>query len=111
MFSYGATPYGMSSFFHSLSNHSILFTGEKSGSDVYYSLKYGKRLERPCRCPSSIYELMLSCWEWDEKKRPTFAELLYLLEKNHLNSREISRKSLVIDESLNESETQTIIHF
>lgn len=94
----------------SLSNQSVLFPGEKSGSDVYYSLKYGKRLERPSRCPSSIYELMLECWEWDEKKRPTFAELLYLLEKNS-DTREISRRSLIIDEPLNESESKTIIHF
>jgi Protein tyrosine and serine/threonine kinase len=109
MFSYGATPYGMSNL-PLILNLFVRYLGEKSGSDVYYSLKYGKRLERPSRCPLSIYELMLECWEWDEKKRPTFAELLYLLEKNS-NNREISRKSLIIDEPFNESESKTIIHF
>ena len=47
-----------------------------SGTDVYYYLQHGKRLERPSRCPSSTYQLMLKCWEWDEKKRPTFSQLL-----------------------------------
>jgi hypothetical protein len=51
-----------------------------SGTDVYYYLQHGKRLERPSRCPSSIYQLMLKCWEWDEKKRPTFSHLLHLLK-------------------------------
>ncbi len=51
-----------------------------SGTDVYYYLQHGKRLERPSRCPSSTYQLMLKCWEWDEKKRPTFSQLLQLLK-------------------------------
>ena len=51
-----------------------------SGTDVYYYLQHGKRLERPSRCPSSIYQLMLKCWEWEEKKRPTFSQLLHLLK-------------------------------
>ncbi|CAF5116599.1 unnamed protein product, partial [Rotaria magnacalcarata] len=44
---------------------------DMSGTDVYYFLQHGKRLERPARCPSSTYQLMVKCWEWDEKKRPT----------------------------------------
>ncbi|CAF2625603.1 unnamed protein product [Rotaria sp. Silwood2] len=63
MFSYAATPYG-----------------DMSGTDVYYFLQHGKRLERPSRCPSATYQLMLKCWEWDEKKRPTFSELFQLLK-------------------------------
>jgi sterile alpha motif and leucine zipper-containing kinase AZK len=51
-----------------------------SGTDVYYYLQHGKRLERPSRCPSSIHQIMLKCWEWDEKKRPTFSQLLQLLK-------------------------------
>ncbi|CAF0802674.1 unnamed protein product [Rotaria sordida] len=65
MFSYAATPYG-----------------DMSGTDVYYFLQHGKRLERPSRCPSSTYQLMQKCWEWDEKKRPTFSELLQLLKND-----------------------------
>ena len=54
-----------------------------SGSDVYYSLKYGKRLERPLFCPSFIYQIMLKCWEWDEQKRPTFYQLVQLLKSSN----------------------------
>jgi hypothetical protein len=72
-----------------------------SGSDVYYSLKHGKRLERPSRCPSYIYQIMLQCWEWDEKKRPTFCQLVQLL-KNNSNSRQTTiRKSILIDDDIN----------
>lgn len=53
-----------------------------SGTDVYYFLQHGKRLERPSRCPSSNYQLMLRCWEWDEKKRPTFFQLVQLLKND-----------------------------
>ncbi|CAF0843016.1 unnamed protein product [Didymodactylos carnosus] len=59
MFSYAATPYG-----------------DMNGTDVYYYLQRGKRLERPSRCPPSTYRIMLKCWEWDESKRPTFFELM-----------------------------------
>ena len=51
-----------------------------SGTDVYYYLQHGKRLERPSRCPSSTYQLMLRCWDWDEKRRPTFSQLLQLFK-------------------------------
>jgi len=94
-----------------------------SGSDVYYSLKHGKRLERPSRCPSFIYQIMLECWEWDEKKRPTFYELVQLL-KNNSDSCQTIRKSILIDDDINyqknneqhkingnDHESQTIIKF
>jgi len=70
-----------------------------NGSDVYYSLKHGKRLERPLRCPLFIHQIMLKCWEWDEKKRPTFHQLVHLL-KNDSDSRETIRKSILIDDDI-----------
>ena len=33
------------------------------------------RMSRPEGCPESVYNLMNECWQLDEKKRPTFAEL------------------------------------
>jgi serine/threonine protein kinase len=82
MFAYAATPYGLYSidilFSCSLLERIVL--GDMSGTDVYYYLQHGKRLERPSRCPSSTYQLMLKCWEWDEKKRPTFSQLVQLLK-------------------------------
>jgi hypothetical protein len=82
------------------------------GSDVYYSLKHGKRLERPSRCPLFIYQIMLECWEWDEKKRPTFYQLVQLL-KNNSNSQQSIRKSLLIDDNLNgnDQQSKTTIQF
>jgi hypothetical protein len=65
-----------------------------SGTDVYYYLQNGKRLERPSRCPSSIYQLMLKCWEWDEKKRPPFSQLLLLL-KTDADNRDLNRTSSI----------------
>lgn len=75
-----------------------------SGSDVYYSLKIGKRLEKPIYCPSSIHQIMLKCWEWDENKRPTFHQLVQLL-KNEFDSgllSRTSRQSTVLDGYMNE---------
>ena len=63
MFSFAETPYG-----------------EMTGSNVYYSLKQGQRLERPIHCPITIYQLMLKCWDWDEKKRPQFSQLFQWLQ-------------------------------
>ena len=100
MFSYAATPYGTSfllrSTFHSTKE--TLFSGDMSGTDVYYYLQHGKRLERPSRCPSSTYQLMLKCWEWEEKKRPTFSQLLHFL-KTDPDYRD-TNKSLPISSSL-----------
>jgi len=75
-----------------------------NGSDVYYSLKQGKRLERPSRCPLFIHQIMLECWEWDEKKRPTFYQLVHLL-KNDSYSRETIRKSILIDDDITNQKT------
>lgn len=70
-----------------------------NGGDVYFALKHNQRLERPIHCPLFIYQIMLNCWQWDEKKRPNFDQLHqslkierspYLLER---------RKSASIDEN------------
>jgi serine/threonine protein kinase len=85
MFSYGATPYGLYYTNLKFSKNFLYVLGDMSGTDVYYYLQHGKRLERPSRCPSSIYQLMLKCWEWDEKKRPTFSQLLQSLKTDPEN--------------------------
>ncbi|CAF2024270.1 unnamed protein product [Rotaria magnacalcarata] len=87
MFSYGDVPYG-----------------DMSGSDVYYSLKHGKRLEQTTYCPEYMYQIMLKCWEWDEKDRPTFQQLVQLLKKefNPLPPNGNRRKSTSIGDLINE---------
>lgn len=39
--------------------------------DLKKLLASGYRLFKPELCPSSIYELMLSCWDFNRKLRPT----------------------------------------
>ncbi|XP_039763823.1 discoidin domain-containing receptor 2-like isoform X2 [Pararge aegeria] len=38
-------------------------------------------IERAPGCPRDVYELMVECWRRDELDRPTFAELLSLLQR------------------------------
>jgi len=33
-------------------------------------------MERPENCPSILYDIMTSCWQYDCNKRPTFADIL-----------------------------------
>ena len=40
-----------------------------------------KRLERPRNCPSDYYKIMLKCWEHDIHLRPSFGQLLTILEE------------------------------
>lgn len=81
-------PFSSNLTFHSKAE--ILISGDMSGTDVFYYLQHGKRLERPTRCPSSTYQLMLKCWEWEDKKRPTFSQLLHFL-KTDLDHRETNK--------------------
>lgn len=55
----------------------------------------GYRLEAPPNCPTSLYQIMLSCWSSDPKGRPGFDQIFdfvkrfYEEEKNpHPNSGE-----------------------
>ncbi|KAI0983354.1 hypothetical protein GJ496_010480 [Pomphorhynchus laevis] len=49
--------------------------GDMAGPNVLKMLKQNGRLERPIKCSISTYNLMLSCWNYDEHKRPTFSEI------------------------------------
>ncbi|KAK6195476.1 hypothetical protein SNE40_000901 [Patella caerulea] len=49
-------------------------------TEVYHLLERGYRMERPAGCPAHVYQLMLKCWQWEPKDRPTFKEIHYLLE-------------------------------
>ncbi|XP_065071591.1 fibroblast growth factor receptor 4-like isoform X2 [Rhopilema esculentum] len=43
-------------------------------------LKSGYRMERPINCSEELYALMLSCWEENPSKRPTFSQTVNKLE-------------------------------
>ncbi|XP_045197750.2 tyrosine-protein kinase ABL1-like isoform X1 [Mercenaria mercenaria] len=49
-------------------------------TEVYHLLERGYRMERPQGCPAHIYQLMMRCWQWDPKDRPTFHDILLSLE-------------------------------
>lgn len=49
-------------------------------TEVYHLLERGYRMDRPAGCPASVYELMMRCWQWDPKDRPTFKEIHNVLE-------------------------------
>lgn len=75
-----------------------------SGSEVYYALKQGKRLERPLRCPLLIYQLMYKCWDWDETRRPTFVQLVQWLKTDveYRHATVSTRQALLTDSMTSE---------
>ena len=42
---------------------------------VFDYLKSGMRLEKPRKCSEQIYELLVRCWSYKAKSRPTFIEI------------------------------------
>lgn len=62
-FSYGSRPYkGM------------------KGREILAMLENNERLDCPIRCPVEVYQLMQYCWTFDEEARPTFDQLLPILD-------------------------------
>lgn len=58
MFSLGEPPYG-----------------DIRGVEAIQLIENGERLPQPHLCPSHIYEIMLNCWNYKAKDRPTFRYL------------------------------------
>ncbi len=55
---------------------------------------------------------MLECWEWDEKKRPTFYQLVDLFKNNNINSSNSChtiRKSISIDD--HQTNNENVVQF
>ena len=44
-------------------------------------VREGYRLEKPEHCKREVYNAMFYCWEKDPNQRPTFTELVQLLEQ------------------------------
>ncbi|CAI4228791.1 unnamed protein product [Auanema sp. JU1783] len=49
-------------------------------SNVYSLLEKGFRMDAPPGCPSSVYRLMLQCWNWSPSDRPRFSDIHMSLE-------------------------------
>ncbi|VDO86820.1 unnamed protein product [Heligmosomoides polygyrus] len=54
----------------------------KKGIEILEFLRANKRLEMPDYCPVHLYQhIMLPCWDADPQRRPTFAELVVLVNE------------------------------
>jgi len=51
-----------------------------NSNDIFLYLKAGKRMSRPLWCNEDLYKLMLQCWSWDSKDRPSFEQIIQYLE-------------------------------
>ncbi|XP_070550583.1 tyrosine kinase receptor Cad96Ca-like [Ptychodera flava] len=52
-----------------------------SEQEVTSSLQAGYRMPKPSHCEKELYSIILSCWDEDMGRRPTFAELSAILQK------------------------------
>ncbi|EDW13718.1 tyrosine kinase receptor Cad96Ca [Drosophila mojavensis] len=52
-----------------------------SAADVMRKVRDGYRLEKPEHCRRELYNIMYYCWSQDANERPTFAEIIKMLEK------------------------------
>ncbi|XP_067662486.1 tyrosine-protein kinase ABL1-like isoform X2 [Haliotis asinina] len=69
-------------------------------TDVYHLLERGYRMERPSGCPANVYQLMIRCWQWEPKDRPTFRDIHFALE----NMFDMSSVSEEVEKELEKSE-------
>ncbi|XP_067434847.1 KIT proto-oncogene, receptor tyrosine kinase b isoform X1 [Thunnus thynnus] len=52
------------------------YPGMQVGSAFYRMIQEGQRMNRPEFAPAEMYEIMLSCWNHDPLKRPSFRKLV-----------------------------------
>ncbi|CAL8324387.1 unnamed protein product [Arctogadus glacialis] len=54
---------------------------DMNNQDVIKAIEEGYRLPAPMDCPVVLHQLMLDCWERDRAERPTFCQILNMLDK------------------------------
>ncbi|KAF8765115.1 Tyrosine kinase receptor Cad96Ca like protein [Argiope bruennichi] len=52
-----------------------------AAGDVMRKVREGYRMEKPEHCKREVYNILFYCWDEDPLKRPTFGELVVLLDK------------------------------
>lgn len=57
------------------------YPGLSADQDFYQKLVKGYRMERPDKCPKTIYEIMTDCWHNNPIARPNFKQLVYKLSE------------------------------
>jgi len=51
-----------------------------TNAEVLHQVEHGYRMQCPSGCPSTLYEIMLECWNKDPMSRPTFETLQWKLD-------------------------------
>uniref|UniRef100_A0A8C6TCN6 receptor protein-tyrosine kinase n=1 Tax=Neogobius melanostomus TaxID=47308 RepID=A0A8C6TCN6_9GOBI len=54
---------------------------DMNNQDVIKAIEDGYRLPAPMDCPVVLHQLMLDCWEKERAERPTFSQILNMLDK------------------------------
>uniref|UniRef100_A0A4W5K8P3 receptor protein-tyrosine kinase n=1 Tax=Hucho hucho TaxID=62062 RepID=A0A4W5K8P3_9TELE len=54
---------------------------DMSNQDVIKAIDEGYRLPPPMDCPACLHQLMLDCWQRDRTHRPSFTQILNILDK------------------------------
>ncbi|CAB1326572.1 unnamed protein product, partial [Coregonus sp. 'balchen'] len=54
---------------------------DMSNQDVIKAIDEGYRLPPPMDCPVCLHQLMLDCWQRDRTHRPSFTQILNMLDK------------------------------
>ncbi|XP_041638942.1 ephrin type-A receptor 2a [Cheilinus undulatus] len=54
---------------------------DMSNHEVMKAIDEAFRLPAPMDCPSTVYQLMLQCWQHDRSKRPRFSDIVNILDK------------------------------
>ena len=63
--------------------------------NILAQLTSGYRMEKPMDCDDFIYDVMLNCWQFDPKKRPSFIQLVETFRNHVLNGTSGSNNHLV----------------
>uniref|UniRef100_A0A2D4J7M2 Serine-threonine/tyrosine-protein kinase catalytic domain-containing protein n=2 Tax=Micrurus lemniscatus lemniscatus TaxID=129467 RepID=A0A2D4J7M2_MICLE len=58
----------------------VPFKGLEGLQVAWLVVEKNERLTIPSSCPGSFAELMLQCWEADPKKRPSFKQIISILD-------------------------------
>lgn len=59
-----------------------------AAAEVMRMVKHGHRLEKPEHCKREMYNVMYYCWDGNPKLRPSFSELVTLLDRLLISDKE-----------------------
>ncbi len=63
-----------------------------STADVLAAVLSGKLLPKPENYPQAVYYIMVKCWDKNPSSRPSFKELVQMLQLLEMNSKEMTHE-------------------